>query len=1017
MYSATLKNELILPIWKMNLSPDEVTKVKTSLMSSYARHGLICPSIDDKINAFICFAEWWRNEYNGGKASEMDVVRYIGLPSSAVVPLYKTAREGLSLLHIKTIRSSKNYELRFRTMLLQGGIPKSILFGDNMSRFVQFLTKMCEELKDIAIDDWSDASIVDCLSCKYYLPPSFRKDDIYALGLEIVHAVLRDRLDLLPFDASGEEFKALIDKLKGIGRTVGQRKRSPRPFSFTWELSINGNEGKLFYTLDNLRFVSVEFLGTMAEKAYQFVLEVDGKKIANYRKSNDGYVRMSMANSRSLWKGESYLDVRAVTHDFDSKALPVANNCPPDFRTPQVFNYNGSMYVQKNTDQSSQSVVIFDPSLWDVDGVQKVSIIRICDKEYAVCYFNNEIVLDSRIGDEPFVAKNSFTDYFVTFQGIDIDWIDTAGFTLISGKPNIEVYSSEDVVSSGAYKTYYKSVHSHGWSELRRAILPHGLLHLQVVFPDGKSSQQEFYNIEGLSIEVTEASGTMSTIKAICAWGTVLCHNQKGVDITQKSPNVWVLTRDYTTAIVPERVTFTIKVPDNPDLILSIPSPFNIFCLEDVKTGVIADTATPISLSNLDRYVILYRGAIKPTVLIKYSSDTPQKASSATLRFSVKDHITPLSKFEAAVNSIIDLNGHNPFNRDEGVIFCIGDTKYKIRPFVIDSLLDNDSVVVTGSDDDYNGNLYACEVGDNITNGELNVKPLIHTNSPCIFSLEGAEDDAKINTPFIVFSGPSDSQRLIPKLLSEDTYSVKLSSKTATWIEKLKDDDPCQGLAWREVTNAFEIATDYNLPYKTFNQLKAAASSPEHFCHFLIALFFNDKQEKALVGILRFEQEFSIALHWIRHTIWWKASDEYLRSAQDLKEFFEFLTGMVALTSGYPPFIGSGPTLKSGSYVFQVGEVNSMRAASNYALHDGAVSPAKKIFPVGRYIPEVAKGSMRGEQYTLIYSPILVAEYLLGKRDDLWDSTDDMMETRRIISFYSREFHEVYNDVLEKELK
>ena len=60
---------------------------------------------------------------------------------------------------------------------------------------------------------------------------------------------------------------------------------------------------------------------------------------------------------------------------------------------------------------------------------------------------------------------------------------------------------------------------------------------------------------------------------------------------------------------------------------------------------------------------------------------------------------------------------------------------------------------------------------------------------------------------------------------------------------------------------------------------------------------------------------------------------------------------------------------------------------------------------------------MRGEQYTLIYSPILVAEYLLGKRDDLWDSTDDMMETRRIISFYSREFHEVYNDVLEKELK
>ena len=62
------------------------------------------------------------SEYNGGKASEMDVVRYIGLPSSAVVPYI--ALEGLSLLHIKTIRSSKNYMNAFRTMLLQGGIPK-----------------------------------------------------------------------------------------------------------------------------------------------------------------------------------------------------------------------------------------------------------------------------------------------------------------------------------------------------------------------------------------------------------------------------------------------------------------------------------------------------------------------------------------------------------------------------------------------------------------------------------------------------------------------------------------------------------------------------------------------------------------------------------------------------------------------------------------------------------------------------------------------------------------------------
>ena len=153
-------------------------------------------------------------------------------------------------------------------------------------------------------------------------------------------------------------------------------------------------------------------------------------------------------------------------------------------------------------------------------------------------------------------------------------------------------------------------------------------------------------------------------------------------------------------------------------------------------------------------------------------------------------------------------------------------------------------------------------------------------------------------------------------------------------------------------------------------------------------------------------------------------------------EFMEFLQGLIALTGGSTPFIGCGPSEKSGTYRFTREEVRQLRSLANYTLHDGAAIPTKDIRPVGTYLPSGEEDSMMAVQKCLIYSPIMVSEYLLGKRNDLWSPFADMdeekknelddaakknmledtMETRRIISFYSREFYKAYNEILVKEL-
>ena len=68
-------------------------------------------------------------------------------------------------------------------------------------------------------------------------------------------------------------------------------------------------------------------------------------------------------------------------------------------------------------------------------------------------------------------------------------------------------------------------------------------------------------------------------------------------------------------------------------------------------------------------------------------------------------------------------------------------------------------------------------------------------------------DWADIRLPFIVFSEAADKRRIIPRLMATAEDSTRSSNTAAAWCKRLEEDDPCNGIAWREATNAFELAT------------------------------------------------------------------------------------------------------------------------------------------------------------------------------------------------------------------
>lgn len=1014
MFSDTLHIEIQTPLWKMDFNPEQIRLVKESLQVSYNRNHFARPGKEDKLNALICFAEWWREEYSGEAASKMDVVRFVGLPEESVDALYSAAKGGLSLLRIKIIHSPQNYQLRFRTMLLQGGIPKNLLFGDNNSRFRTFLSSLLEELHDKVID-WEDETIVEELNCQLSLPLSFRKEDIYALGLQIVHAVIEDRDDLLPFDATASEFQSLIENLK---RKLGSmRKNKEKPIGFQWDLEIKDGEGILYYTVDNIKIIPETLVEGIDQNVFQFNLEVSGNKVATYRKSHQGFVRLSLSKSRFKWNKESYLDVSAVTHGLDSFPVAVAKNFPPDFETPQVFNLDGARYVQKNN-VSSESIVIFNEEFWQpTEGT--ATPLRIAGDSFGAIAFRDKVELRNIQTGKTLPFENHFTDYYCVFKGLDLGWIDSANYPLINSVPRLEVYSDEGLVSNKAYKVQYRKRGMTDWVD-STGRLPNGYLKIRVVFNDLKWSEQTFYNIDGLDFSFTDQTDIHSTITSSCRWGRVFCHNREGILIRETRRDVWSLSRIPDVPMIPDKIYFTVKEPSSPDLILSLPCPFNLFCLEDKTNNSVATPRECISLNDLDRYAIIQRGNPNPIIYFKYKGDQLARTS---LKRTTHDVITPLSKFEATISSLLALNGHNPFNRDECVEFTVGNSTYKVRPFVLDSelTLQEDRVTLTNNDP-YEGKVFACEMGDNIINGELSVKRMEQDESLLSFLLkepprDDCEDGADIRLPFIVFSEAADKRRIIPRLMATAEDSTRSSNTAAAWCKRLEEDDPCNGIAWREATNAFELATAHSLPYKTFNELRAVASAPSLLFKFVVAMFFNDKTEKALAGILRFEEEFAVSIHWIRPSVWFE-SVQYLPGNRLFQLFFGFLGNLIEVTGGDIRFLGQGPTVNSGKYVFGAQEVNELRARMNYSAHNqgGTEMPRTPIHLMREdYITPAMRNSFREEQRTLLNSPILIAEYLLEKRDDLWH--DDMLEIRRVVSFYSREFHDLYNEILKKVLR
>lgn len=495
------------PLWKFKLSDEEYDGLKRTIQSN------VVYLYKFGIEAALCYAEWWRRDYRGYYPNKEQVAIDVGVPEYHK-ELFDAAKGALEQNGYTFLHSLKGKE-SFRTLLNQGGLPITYIKNNdsNMGSFTRFLGGLVRELSIINYDWNNDAnSIIQQFNCISYLSKGFRNENIYAVAMQIAHAIIMDDTELLPYDDTDASLSELTKSLLREYKSVKSEKRT-RPLSLSWKLrTTQEGIGYLLVNMDIVKDISSDSIpGLDTLTCYTFDIFVAGMLVGKYsRKSfvydDDGnaisaiYTRISTGMAKDiLWKGEPVVEVKVRCDNDERLFLTVAGCYPPNFDHPQVFQMmDDNLYSKSETANAENNIVVFS-SEWESSDANKLTI---CDYELNYVEFTSSVELSNQETLESVKITNQFTPYSAEFSGNYIPWVEKSNYKILSKVPSVHVYD-KDKNRINNCKVTYRGHHDKGsnsWRTLRTScVLPIGLVDIRVEFPDGNYIVETFYSIRDMT--------------------------------------------------------------------------------------------------------------------------------------------------------------------------------------------------------------------------------------------------------------------------------------------------------------------------------------------------------------------------------------------------------------------------------------------------------------------------------------------------------------------------------------
>lgn len=1038
-----------IPLCKLNVTDEEYAELKNVIRQSLINKASSCYGKEYA----LFYAEVWRREYNGGKMSKDRVAEYAEINSSLSDVMYENARNALRSLNIPIIQQNNNQY--FRTLLLQGGLPMAYVINkDGFNRYELFLKSLLKETSRLMID-WDNPNCIEDLSCVSYLRKTDRNEFFYAVSLQIVHAINSKNHDLLPYSLESNEFKLLTERLEKEHERV-QSLVITNPPTLQWKLEIEDGPQKIgtfLYHLTSLKTIYSSMIeGLNPQECFQFDLFVSQKYVATYKKVSSNqeeniatYKMVNSDNREFEWRCENVIDVKVITDNEQELFPSVIGSCPPNISIPQLFQKKNEHYVLQNGDTASECLVLYPPQ-WSIDDSRDLLEKEILVNGESFRYIELPEVRECdclrftniKTGDS-IQLKNLTSKYSVIYGGLYLSWLEKSNYALLKNRPLITVYN-EDGDRCNETKIFYRSFGTKDWQPYsQQSNLVPGLNEIKVEFPDGSFDIRLFYFIGNMFFSTFDAEANEATIQCSSSWGSVFPVRQPNVEYEKKGINKWSVRRTVESNRIPSTCSFEIKNGENPPLKISIPSPYVGLCL--IKNDdELVESESMISYGELSDYKILCSGTKRQLIKFEYVGTNIQ-GNHISISQNVKQGITPLSNYEEPISRIFNINGIGSFNRLASVKITIGEKSFFVRHFTLDTRnnqtsnaievcrINEDASFIYTTDD-----LYACRLVSSNEGGEPSYILLEKRDCGNYAFPKEAEDGN-----YVVFSSTFARQRVVPRFYRLENHNIcdapvedRKSQKQRNieeWKSALSEAKVITSNDWKNVVLYIEIADKFRLPFKTFNAILVAVSTPELMTKLLLRLVMDDKIDSLTSALMKIEQECAMAFHWISRQMLPQILGDELENYPDSLKMDVYcrlknsLLSLMTFTLDsdvaelMTRFLCGNLENKEIDSITNA-EMNEYRSRAKGRNNDGNFNGDLPVAELplkhGYYNSSL---HILPYQKTMIDSPLFVYEYMQGWNDCLWGSSLEGMLRRRIINFYRIHYKYVYYDILVKMLK
>lgn len=871
------------PLWRYNFSDEMISTFQIELQH-------VNPDIMDSRDFTLWFAVWWQKFYDGKTPSESKVFDHLGGYLSSKITdkvFYKIALDGAVRLGLKWIEGNVENELKFRTLLLQGGLPLNHI-KNNSSNYFDFIKSLVKE-NIRSVDE-----IEDSPHLFKKLPASARKRHIYENCLFFIDEILNDEYETL-FSKNAETKKGYDEIKLLVNRSLKQpQEKKPKVF---WKLNKTDNKFKIHLHLGfnevyrkeekvgseeeaEIRHELCSVLGfTPTEKLYS--IYIDNVLMVKFIKNRKGdYKTHYFSSKQTKWKRNQVPEIKA-TWAGNQQILSHLIQHVPKLNKPTLWAKSGEKgewkYVRSNVCNADEAAILY-PNHYTGD--EQFQVLEFKNHLYNWLEFTGQTILHNNA--KTLTYQTGVTAFDWTIELHKPEWMCNANMPVINGRLNVFIYDNmgKRIRNRNINLSYRSKGSDSNWIEYNsRNVLAIGCYSIRIKYDD-ITIEDNVYNIGNLNVKYLECFLHKSKLVIENSGSLNVSLDETDLVSIETYDNTYHLNLDSQKRKIPSQIPGRLKLGNQKSLRFAICNPFKGIGLLD-QSGNILHEWTTLSITNLAGYRIMC--SVENSV-VNFQNDLELEKdphNAIKISESLTKTETHLSDLTDAIKPVLYLD--DLFNTKNKVTVKIESGKnkfyFKIGLFSQSiyhteetSLFGYFSLYKSKTDLDLfalplNCELNQIEAYPVYNDGENYHLPTINGVYSYVIVSENpwlAKQQFQLRPTFRTTISAQNENVLSPLDRIKNYHDALLANDYSS-------------SAWQELLAYFKLCIQFDLPYSTFDQIRAIQRSRECAVKAFFYLALNSGQDNFADTIsLEIERDLGFSFYWAGREEWQSCFDYWL---------------------------------------------------------------------------------------------------------------------------------------------